>query len=145
MTDTQQPLRVEQDGGTANVNEKSSRQAATITEPPSTNVLQSQPSSAPLNLAPEQYQSAANLENGINGASPSQHNSSTTTERFDPKFTQNVINATGPKASPRIRKVVGSLIQHVHDFARENEITVDEWMAGVEMVCFLRRSWKRLD
>jgi catechol 1,2-dioxygenase len=56
------------------------------------------------------------------------------THKFNPHFTQNVINATGPKASPRMRKVMGSLIQHLHDFARENEITVDEWMAAVELV-----------
>ncbi|OCK84215.1 aromatic compound dioxygenase [Lepidopterella palustris CBS 459.81] len=56
------------------------------------------------------------------------------THKFDPDFTQNVINAIGPKASPRLRKVMGSLIQHIHDFARENEITVDEWMAGLELL-----------
>jgi Catechol dioxygenase N terminus len=27
-----------------------------------------------------------------------------------------------------------SLIRHVHDFARENELTVDEWMKGVELI-----------
>lgn len=53
---------------------------------------------------------------------------------YDPDFTQNVINAIGPKASSRVRKVMSSLIQHLHDFARENEVTVDEWMAGVELV-----------
>ncbi|KAL9133086.1 MAG: hypothetical protein Q9175_005738 [Cornicularia normoerica] len=68
--------------------------------------------------------------NGISG----RESATTQTHRFDPDFTQSVINATGPKASPRIRKVMASLIRHVHDFARENEITVDEWMAGVEMV-----------
>jgi catechol 1,2-dioxygenase len=50
------------------------------------------------------------------------------------EFTTAVINSIGPKASPRIRKVVGSLIQYLHDFARENEITVSEWMAAVEMM-----------
>ena len=54
--------------------------------------------------------------------------------RFDPNFTQQVINATGPKTSPRMRKVMSSLIQHLHDFARENELTVDEWMQGVELM-----------
>ena len=69
----------------------------------------------------------------INGTS---HSSSTPGQihRFDPSFTQKVIDATGPKASPRARKVMASMIRHIHDFARENEITVDEWMAGVEMV-----------
>lgn len=56
------------------------------------------------------------------------------THKFNPRFTENVINATGPKASPRMRKVIGGLIQHLHDFCREQEITVDEWMAAVEFV-----------
>lgn len=54
--------------------------------------------------------------------------------KLDPNFTQTVISATGLRASPRMRKVMTSLIQHLHDFARENEITVDEWMAGVELI-----------
>lgn len=54
--------------------------------------------------------------------------------RFDPTFTQNVIDATGPKASPRLREVMTSLIRHIHDFAREVELTVDEWMLGVELI-----------
>jgi catechol 1,2-dioxygenase len=29
---------------------------------------------------------------------------------------------------------MGSLITHIHDFARENELTVGEWMAGVELI-----------
>ncbi|EOD51111.1 Catecholdioxygenase [Neofusicoccum parvum] len=65
--------------------------------------------------------------NGTNGAAKATH-------RFDPNFTQNVINATGPKATPRIRQVIGSAIQHLHDWARENEITVDEWMQGLELI-----------
>lgn len=63
-------------------------------------------------------------------------NVDSTPHKFDPTFTRNVINATGPKASPRMRKVMGSLIQHLHDFCRENEITVDEWMKAVDLVCF---------
>ena len=55
-------------------------------------------------------------------------------DRFDPTSTQNVINATGPQASPRTRQVMGSLIQHLHDFVRENELTMEEWMAGVELM-----------
>ena len=56
------------------------------------------------------------------------------TYRFDPNFTQSVIDAAGPGVSPRMRKVMDSLIRHLHDFARENEITLDEYMAGIEMV-----------
>lgn len=58
----------------------------------------------------------------------------TKVSRFDPNFTDNVINATGPKCTPRMRQVIGSLTRHLHDFCRENEITVDEYMAGIEMV-----------
>jgi len=54
--------------------------------------------------------------------------------KFNPNFTQAVINATGPKATPRVRQLTTSLIQHLHDFARENELTVDEWMQGVELM-----------
>ena len=60
-----------------------------------------------------------------NGAAP---------HRFDPTFTQHVIDATGPKTSPRMREVMTSLIKHVHDFAREVELTVDEWMEGVQLL-----------
>lgn len=73
-----------------------------------------------------------NHPNAVSGGEPA---TTPQIHRFDPDFTQRVINATGPKASLRLQKVMASLTQHVHDFARENEITVDEWMAGVEMVC----------
>lgn len=59
--------------------------------------------------------------NGTNGTTTHQHDN---TARFDPNFTQHVIEAMGPKTTPRMRQVMGSLIQHVHDFARENELTV---------------------
>jgi len=56
------------------------------------------------------------------------------TAAFDPHFTQNVIKAIGPKASPRMREVMSSLIKYVHDFARENKLTVEEWMSGVDLL-----------
>lgn len=77
-----------------------------------------------------------------NGALPVNGDDNKPAINYDPTFTQNVINAIGPKATPRMRKVMASMIQHIHDFARENEITVDEWMAGVELVrasLFLQR------
>jgi catechol 1,2-dioxygenase len=52
----------------------------------------------------------------------------------DEAFTQSVIDAIGPKADPRMRSVFGSLIKHLHDFTRENMITVDEWSKAVDMV-----------
>lgn len=56
------------------------------------------------------------------------------THRFDPHFTDNVINAMGPKVTPRFRQLMASLTRHLHDYARENELTVDEWMAAVQMM-----------
>ncbi|KAF7916388.1 uncharacterized protein EAE98_010688 [Botrytis deweyae] len=58
----------------------------------------------------------------------------TASHKFDPNFTHNVIEAMGPKTSPRMREVMSCLIKHVHDFAREVELTVDEWMLGVELL-----------
>ena len=54
--------------------------------------------------------------------------------RFDPSFTQNVIDAIGPKASPRARQVFTALFKHVHDFSREVELTIDEWQMGMQFL-----------
>ncbi|RYN42517.1 hypothetical protein AA0112_g1201 [Alternaria arborescens] len=70
-------------------------------------------------------------------ASQAQHTSAVSDSKehkFNPNFTQAVINATGPKATPRVRQLTAGLIRHLHDFARENELTVDEWMTGVELL-----------
>lgn len=40
----------------------------------------------------------------------------------------------GPKVDPRTRQIFASLFRHVHDFAREVELTTDEWMAGVHFI-----------
>ena len=85
-----------------------------------------------LPLVPEVHRIQAKVND--NHTDSQQSGQSEKVDRFDPNFTQNVINATGPEASPRMRQVIASLIKHIHDFARENEITVDEWMAGVDMV-----------
>ncbi|KAK4241516.1 Intradiol ring-cleavage dioxygenase [Achaetomium macrosporum] len=54
--------------------------------------------------------------------------------RFDPNFTDQVINGMGPNTTPRNRQVLGALIRHIHDFAREVELTIDEWMEGVKFI-----------
>jgi catechol 1,2-dioxygenase len=61
-------------------------------------------------------------------------NADSSAYRFDPRFTQLCIDTMGPKMSPRHRKVMGSLLRHLHDFAREVELTNDEWMAGVHFL-----------
>lgn len=56
------------------------------------------------------------------------------TSRFDPTFTQHVIENMGPNITPRNRLVLSSLLRHIHDFAREVELTNDEWMTGVHFI-----------
>ncbi|KAG9240181.1 putative catechol 1,2-dioxygenase [Calycina marina] len=54
--------------------------------------------------------------------------------RFDPNFTQHCIDTIGPTTADRQRVIFSSLIKHLHDFAREVELSVDEWMIGVHFV-----------
>ena len=32
---------------------------------------------------------------------------------------------------PRMREIMGSLVKHLHDFARETNLTHDEWRTGI--------------
>lgn len=57
-----------------------------------------------------------------------------TTSKFNPHFTQTVIDTISPSTGPRTRQLMRSLIRHIHDFARENELTVEEWPAGVQFL-----------
>lgn len=50
------------------------------------------------------------------------------------EFTDHVINSWGPKTDPRLQQIMASFVQHIHDFARDVDLTVDEWMAGVQMI-----------
>lgn len=68
--------------------------------------------------------------NGVNGKM----------SRFDPAFTDSVINAVGPKAHPRLAQIMNSLTRHLHDWMRENEINLEEYMAGIDLVNFMNRS-----
>jgi len=53
---------------------------------------------------------------------------------YDPTFTKMVMESIGPNATPRFREIMTSLIKHTHDFAREVNLTVDEWMQGVDFM-----------
>ena len=35
---------------------------------------------------------------------------------------------------PRTREIMGALVQHLHDFARETNLTHDEWRQGIEFL-----------
>lgn len=131
MINAQRPIQVKEEGaahGVDNSSQEPSQNNRNVA--PSAEAPQGGGVSAPLKLAPEVHTSKANTNNFLKEVEQSKD-----TDRYDPNFTQNVISATGPKASPRMRTVVSSLIRHIHDFAREVDLTVDEWMAGVEMVC----------
>jgi catechol 1,2-dioxygenase len=52
----------------------------------------------------------------------------------DEAWTESVISAMGPKTDPRMRQVFSSMIRHLHEFARENMITVEEWSKAVDMI-----------
>lgn len=88
----------------------------------------------PLNLVPDESGPSVPGNTNSNNNKSANGTDSTKVSRFDPNFTDAVIAATGPKANPRLAQVMPSLIRHLHDFARENEITIDEWTAAVEMV-----------
>lgn len=46
--------------------------------------------------------------------------------RFDPDFAKLVTEATGSNTTALHRQIMTSLIRHVHDFARDVELTHDE-------------------
>lgn len=74
--------------------------------------------------------------NGANG-----HHKTNT--KFDPNFTQNVINLMAAETKPRHREILSSLISHLHDFIREVELTQDEWVIGVNYVNAIGQAYKK--
>ncbi|KAK6068040.1 dioxygenase [Seiridium cupressi] len=77
---------------------------------------------------------ATNGTNGTNGANAS---------KFDPNFTQHVIDLMSPETKPRHRVVLSSLIKHLHDFCRDVELTQDEWIIGVNYVNAIGQAFKK--
>ncbi|GAW26567.1 putative hydroxyquinol -dioxygenase [Rosellinia necatrix] len=74
----------------------------------------------------------------LEGAKPTEtHGNDEHGSQYDPHFTDNVISATGRNANPRLSQIMPALLRHMHDFAREVDLTTAEWMAGVEMVSVL--------
>ena len=54
--------------------------------------------------------------------------------KFDPNFTAQVVNNIGPACPDREREILSSLITHIHEFAREVELTPEEWLIGVNFI-----------
>jgi len=55
-------------------------------------------------------------------------------EKFSQEFTPTVVQTMGPNANPRAKVVFASLFKHIHDFAREVELTIDEWQMGMQFL-----------
>ena len=58
------------------------------------------------------------------------------------QITQNVLNSMAQAPNPRLKKVMNSLISHLHDFIREVELTQEEWALGIQ---FLTRTGQMCD
>lgn len=57
-------------------------------------------------------------------------------------ITEAVIERLADTPSPRLKKILTHLVKHMHDFAREVELTEEEWMQGIE---FLTRTGQKCD
>jgi hydroxyquinol 1,2-dioxygenase len=55
-----------------------------------------------------------------------------------PAFLERISNC----ADPRLREVLGALVRHLHDFAREVHLTQDEWKKGID---FLTATGRKCD
>ena len=45
-----------------------------------------------------------------------------------------VQDRSGPKANKRVKFVFDSLAKHLHAFVKETNITMDEWMYGIQFL-----------
>ncbi|KAI1336037.1 Intradiol ring-cleavage dioxygenase [Xylariaceae sp. FL0016] len=74
------------------------------------------------------------VNGATNGATNGAANGDGGVQPLGQDFTRNVIESMGPGTPPRLREVMSSFIQHIHDFARDVNLTTDEWMAAVQMI-----------
>src|SRR5437016_6109546 len=58
------------------------------------------------------------------------------------QITQNVLDSMAQAPNPRLKKVMNSLVSHLHDFIREVELTQEEWALGIQ---FLTRTGHMCD
>lgn len=49
-------------------------------------------------------------------------------------ITQAFMDYCGPETTPRLRFILEKLVQHLHDFTRETNLTHDEWRKGLELL-----------
>lgn len=55
-------------------------------------------------------------------------------KKVNEALTRQVIASIRKTRNPRLKKVMTSLISHLHDFVREVEPTPDEWMKGIQFL-----------
>src|SRR5579864_1874422 len=58
------------------------------------------------------------------------------------QITQNVLDSMAQAANPRLKRVISSLIRHLHDCIREVELTEEEWALAIQ---FLTRTGQMCD
>jgi catechol 1,2-dioxygenase len=59
---------------------------------------------------------------------------SVTNEVAGAKITQNVLDSIANTPDARLKKVMTALIQHLHAFIREVDLTEEEWMTGIQFL-----------
>jgi len=49
-------------------------------------------------------------------------------------ITREVLERIANTPSPRVKEIMGALIRHLHDFAREVRLTEAEWFEGIRFL-----------
>lgn len=50
------------------------------------------------------------------------------------RISAQAVNSFANTENPRLRRIMTSLVQHLHDFARDVELTEEEWFAGISFL-----------
>ena len=50
------------------------------------------------------------------------------------KLTRDVLDAFAGTPDPRLRRIMTSLVEHLHAFVREVDLTPEEWMEGIRFL-----------
>src|SRR5262245_8853641 len=49
-------------------------------------------------------------------------------------ITQAVLDRIDPSADPRFKQLIGAVVRHAHELAREVDLKPDEWMAAIQFL-----------
>lgn len=84
----------------------------------------------PRNLGPMMSED----QDAMNGATDDGNDGNFDFSRSEHQFSENLEKIINPNATPRLRKLMKTLIRNLYDFCRDNEITMDEYMTAIQMV-----------